>query len=206
MDVIPFILSEEVAKEIPIDFIVKLADCSSSVVKDRVKKYIATDGADGEVVEIVKAAYLSQLEMEEFLNDEKLKEYVEIVHDLDYVDINPHKSIEMLEKYKVAITYVLDNKYSVPYIAPISGTLIKDLRDEISNYADGVDSPTIKLFAKRLKSCSGLFRDSQHTAYRGTVVKKVIRNRSKYEVILRGIDFMLDKKRTSKNPSSWRYL
>lgn len=206
MDVIPFILTEEAVKEMPIDFLIKLADCSSSVVKDKIKKYIASDKADKEVVEIVKAAYSSQLDMEEFLNDEKLKEYVEIIQNLDYVDVNPHISIEMLEKYKEAITYILDSKYSVPYIAPISGTLIKDLRDEVYEYAKTTNSKPMQDFYKMLKSCSGLFRDSQHTAYKGTVVKKVIRNRSKYEIILRGIDFMLDKKRTNKSPSSWRYL
>lgn len=206
MDVIPLILSEELAREIPLDYLAKLAECSTSIVKGKVKDYLNSPNAADDVKAIVKAAYSEQIAIEEFLSSKDISEKVELIKDLDYVNISTHQSVERLQEYKEAITAILSNDYAVPYIAPIRGVLIKDLREEISVFAKATSNQYLKSFESKLKKHSSLFRDSQYETYKGTVVKKIIRNRTKYEIILKGIDFILDKKMNNTNPQSWRYL
>ncbi len=111
-----------------------------------------------------------------------------------------------LEAYQDAILSIINNKFAIPYIAPISGVLIKDLTKKVHNLYKSTKSNLIKEFYECLKGNTTLFRDSQFQGYKGTIVKKIIRNRTKYTILLRGVEFMIEKKKQQALPMSWRYL
>ena len=206
MDVIPLILSEEAADVLPMDYLYRLSECSTNVIKYKVLAYLDNPDADPVIRKKVQDAYSEQLLISEYLQSEDLAKDAEKVQSLSYSSVTPYLSIEELVEYKRAISAILGNKYAVPYVAPISGALVKDLCEDIYNLYKETDDTTINDFYKKLKKHASLFRESQFASYKGTVVKKIIRDRGKYEVILRGIEFMIEKKKSCSLPASWRYL
>lgn len=206
MWVIPLILSEEMTKELPEEILAGLAECSTSIIKKRVKDYLYSTEADKEIQNKVYKAYSLQIVGDEFLQDESLAAKVNLIKDLGYYSITPHLTIDELEGYQDAISSILNNKFAVPYIAPINGTLINELMKNINILYKSTGSVLLKSFYECLKKNKSLFRDSQFEGYKGTVVKKIIRNRTKYIIILKGIEFMIEKKKQQAMPISWRYL
>ncbi|MCI9050704.1 MAG: hypothetical protein HFI05_02080 [Lachnospiraceae bacterium] len=206
MWVIPLILSEEMTEKLPEEILIQLAECSTSIIKKRVKNYLNSMEANKEIQAKVYRGYSFQIAIEEFLQDTELAKKVNLIKDLEYYNISPHLSMTELEAYQDAILSIINNKFAIPYIAPISGVLIKDLTKKVHNLYKSTKSNLIKEFYECLKGNTTLFRDSQFQGYKGTIVKKIIRNRTKYTILLRGVEFMIEKKKQQALPMSWRYL
>lgn len=205
-DPVPLILTEEAVLELPQDFLERLANCSTQIVKDKVLAYISHPNADEEVKHKLTTAYQRYISVTAYLNDAETKRDVELIRELSYKDIGPHLSVEELQNYKRAIIGILYNENAVPYVSPIKGDIIKALRDDIKEFAESVNSEVLKDAAAAIYKNSDLFRDQQHAPFRGTIVKRIIREKGTYELLLRGIDFMVDKKTRGISPASWRYL
>ena len=197
MDIIPYVLSETDLDTLTDSQLNMLAKCSTDMVLEEVLKYLENAG-DSVYSGRIRGAYATKIALREFLTSEETKSNVEIAQRLSYTSITPMLTEEELIVYKNAIESIINNKYAIPYISPISGETIKTLREEVKT--------NNKALAERLKKFSYLFKDSPHKSATGTIVKRVIRNRVEYEIILRGIEFMLERKRKGANPNSWRYL
>ena len=206
MDVIPGILSEQTADELTVEQLSMLSLCSSKVVMVKVKAYLANTKANKDIKLKIMCAYNERISMEQFLESEELLKQVMLVVNLNYEDINYNVDVLQLSAYKEAIEDILGNAYSVPYITPTKAIIVKELREEIETISKQTGSPVLKAFTSKLKKYADLFRDSINTSYKGTAVKKIMRNKKKYHIILRGIDFILTKHREECKPFSWRYL
>lgn len=206
MDVIPLIISEEAVGALTDELLAKLASCSTQVVNNKIIEYLENPGADPVIKQRVAIAYSFYIETTKYLESEQTAKDVELIKDLSYDSISPQLSMDELQEYRRAISDMLSNDKAIPYIAPIKGTLIQELREEMAEYGKEIGNPDVIIAAKTLKKFSTLFRDSQYASYKGTPVKKIIRNRNKYEILLAGIEFMIRKKQEGAVTASWRYL
>lgn len=206
MVILPLILDEDITRKLPDRFLSQLAMCSTDTIKLKVREYIDNPGAEKEAKEKIIKAYADVLGLEDYLFSEETLQRVELIKDMDYYTINTYLTETQLLAYKEAILSILENESSIPYIAPIRGTKVKELLEDLKQYAVSTELPEAKKLYESIKCCARFFRDSPFEGNKGTPVKKIIRNKGKYQIILRGIDFMLEKKRVGALPASWRYL
>lgn len=210
MDVIELILSEEDVAELTDIHLYQFAACSYGSVRESVIAYLRNPNADPKVRERVLRAYAEQLDLLEYLQDDKTLQYVNLLNELHYSTIGYGLDVGTLQRYKDAIEYVIGSeheRYAVPYIAAIDGKTISELIQEIWEYAAENKNSKLMFFVEnKLRPAKKYFRESPHEKYKGTVVKHAVRDRSKYELILRGINFLLEKKAANVSPASWRFL
>lgn len=204
MDILPLVLTEEMALEIPKVYLHRLAGCSTPAVKMKVGEYLADDRADARAKEIVRAAYGDTFERDRFLFDSDFMEQVGRVSDLTYSSVNNSVKTEILEDWKKTLTEVFENKFATPYIAPIEGTMIDSIIMDLSGLKE-VNTAAATL-ASRLRSHKDLFRDGRAKRSVGTAMKRILLNEAKYRVILRGVEFLLEQRAKGHTAPVWRVL
>ncbi len=201
MDVIPLILSERDVAALSDEILSMLAECSTDCIQVKICNYLKDEKRDEATAHRIAEAYSNVIRLKEYLQDEQLKESVENIKNLTYEDISPSLSIEQLTEYKENIQGILDSEYAVPYLKPVRSSLLKELLSAME--ASGSDA---KRIAERIHKFSYLFRDPPSASYKGTVVKKIVRERTKYEVLVRGIQYLIGRKAKDMFPSQWRVL
>lgn len=206
MYVIPYVMKEEDALALPEDMLRDLAECSTDIIKIKVREYLTNQEANAIIKDKIKSAYFSVFDIDDFLNDPTLAERINRVKNLNYKDINPGLTDAELAEYSDIITTVLIDSKSTAYVPPIKGILIKSLITRITEYAKQQGDSTLKQFAKTLKSRSNLFRDSRFKEYTKTPMQRIVVNQRKFEIILRGIQFLQYKRAEGYIPSQWRIL
>lgn len=198
MYVIPMVLTEEQAMSLSHKQLTAMADCSTDMVFEEVQKYLANQNANSKCRELISGIYSQRIAMEEFLSSADTADKVQLITGLDYGDINP-MYVDYLRNCAIAIREILYGSYAVPYISPVSKSLYEV-------FIETLDGDNVKDFKKTVEKYKRLFKDSRYAAAKGTVVKRILRNRSKYEIMLRGIDFLTKKVDSGASPMSWRYL
>lgn len=206
MYVIPYVMTEEDVLELTENMLQDLAACSTDVVKIKVRNYLANPEAKEDVKNKVRNAYFSVFDLDDYLSDPILAEKVDRVKNLNYKDINPGLTDAELTEYANIITKILIDPRSTAYIPPIKGVLVKSLITQIEDYAKTQENYKLKKFAKTLKSKSTLFRDSRFKEYTKTPMQRIIINQRKFEIILRGIQFLQSERAKGYIPSHWRIL
>lgn len=206
--IIPYILDEDVVQYMSKELLELLVACTTHRVNKYILAYLESTDADKEAQGIIKETYNYIHERDNFLNDEKTKEYCTLLADVNYGNLSLGDSTEYLETVQTAINYVTQSKYAVPYISPVHSSNLKSLKEALkAEIQAGVPGDVyLKVFLKNLEKYGDIFRDAQSLGNQGTAVKKVIRNIETYEIINRGIDFMLDIKKNHKLSSAWRFL
>lgn len=206
MEVIPYILDERAVVDLPDSLLQMLAECSTKPVMDSVIAYVNNDKADSEAKAKILTAYSRQLGIKQFLEDKAVQDIAAEVKELSYASINPSLSVEQLQEYGDNISFLLNNDNAIPYIPPIRGDVIKGVIEELKEISKTSNNQYVELFCKNIQRCTRLFKDTKKVSYRGTVVKHIVKNRSMFEVMNRGIEFLIAKKNAGESPASWRYL
>lgn len=206
MDIIPYILSEQMVEDLTDEHLQLLTKCTTSRVMPFIKKYLASDEADEGIKARVQSVYDYILKRDAYLDDEVTKRNSELLTNLSYKSISVAMSIEQLNQIKDAIDYIVKSDYSVPYISSVSSTDLSDLRDSLSIYVKEENHPYAKMFLSNLQKYGDMFRDGRDKQNKGTIVKKIVRNLTMYEILYRSIDFILDLKIQGKTYDSWRFL
>lgn len=206
MDIIPYILSEQMVEDLTDEHLQLLTKCTTSRVMPFIKKYLASDEADEGIKARVQSVYDYILKRDAYLDDEVTKRNSELLTNLSYKSISVAMSIEQLNQIKDAIDYIVKSDYSVPYISSVSSTDLSDLRDSLTIYVKEENHPYAKMFLSNLQKYGDMFRDGRDKQNKGTIVKKIVRNLTMYEILYRSIDFILDLKIQGKTYDSWRFL
>lgn len=204
MYVIPLVLEERDVNVIHEDYLKKLASCSTDIVKKKVKEYLNSTEAQPLIKEKVYECYKQVLSSDEFLMDEVLKEEIKPVEQLRFSDISSSLPEQKLRQYKGVLEKILGSEFAVPYIEPITSDTINSLLDEMTEY--GQRDSRVKQLVTRIRNNKHLFKDPRFTRARGTIVKRVMLNVQKFEIILRGINFLLKQNEQGRSPESWRLL
>lgn len=206
MYVIPLVLTEEAAMELPDEMLSALVTCSTKAVKEKVKGYLENPEAKPGVKAKVGSAYDDVFKRDAYFADEALVANVQKVDTLEYGDIQYSLPLQAMEEYAEVLEGVLQSQYASPYLSPIEGSIIKKLKAEVGAYASEVQSKALRELARNLEDYSSLFRDSKSEKHVGTPVKRVMLNYRKFEVILHGLKFLIGRKQAGADPRSWRLI
>lgn len=212
MEVIPCILTEQHVMVISDEMLKDLATCSTQGIKQAVMQYLESDEANPVIKERVRTAYAERVSASAFLSSNITKTYCELLAYLDYGAIHVGLDEQILRAYKEAIEYILNSPYAMAYITPITKDTINNILEELKAQVKECKATDTRKWSvltdllDNLTYAKKYFRDSMHEPYRGTIVKPILRNRGKYEIILHGVNFLLSKKAQGKSPETWRYL
>lgn len=204
MDVIPLMFTEADFMLIPTFYLDSLSQCAKPVILEKLQEYIASSNAKDAVIRRINSSFGWRFEEDAYLKDPALAQCAKEILELKYSDISSSTDRSMLEYYQRIITDILTSEYSKPYIAPIKGSEITAILTELKQYAVSNKDKQMLELANKLKKYSTYWRDPPHQSFKGTVVKKIHQQRLKFQVISRGIDFILER---DKDPGwDWRYL
>lgn len=199
MEVIPLCISEEDIEDIGQEILNRLASCSTRTVLPFIQDYLDSGKGNAKVVPMVKLAYGRKLAENDYLGSADLKLKVEKLAMYDMTTVTFSMPLDKLQELQEDIKSVLNNPYSVPYISPITREGIKGIIEDLTVSGK-------KEIAERVKRCSMLFKDPVNKSAEGTCLKKIWRNRTEYETMLRGLDIMISRKKSGDSPVTWRFL
>ncbi len=203
MDVIRGVLTEEEAVALPMDMFRALANCASDIVVMRVNMYLKNPNADRQAKIRTADAFSDANRRRAYYGNEDLSKVVSKLSDLTYSDINVTQPMETLVWWHDTIESILTSEYAVAYIAPMKATNITNLCQQMLMSDDPVAQD---VGSKILCNYVNLFKDAPFKGYTGTPVKRIIANRSTYETYLKGLEFVIEKKKSGAKPSTWRLM
>lgn len=207
MDVLRSVITEDDAYRLPMDIFKGIASCSSDIVLKRINEYLENPDATEIVKRRVEEAYSDVMDKKAYYGSEELIEVAGEISNLTYADINAGQTIDKLEYWKRNITSILTSPYAVAYIPPVKADTLKALlvvmRDRgVKSAEDGY----ILELSERIRGHKTLFKDAPFKGYKGTPIKRIIKDKTKFEIILRGIDHLIEVKRSGEDTQSWRYM
>lgn len=207
MDVLRSILTEDDAYRLPMDIFKGIASCSSDIILRRINEYLDSPNAIEAVKRRVEEAYSDIMEKKAYYGSEELTEVANEISNLTYADINAGQTIDRLEYWKNSITEILTSPYAVAYIPPVKVDSVKELVKVMEERA-AVSSDDVYLYtvARKISEHKNLFRDAPFKGYKGTPVKRIIKDKTKYEIILKGLDHLIEAKRSGGDMQVWRYM
>ena len=200
--VIPLVLKEEDVDLLSDEQLATLASCSRTIIVTYIKDYIANSSNEA-VKARIRKAYSYYILQQEFLTSDGTRDVATALNELKYDMISILMSKEDLLEYKNKIDVVFESEYSVPYLSPINKDIVDSLISELSSNKG--DSAKVQL-AKRLKQYRTYFKSEQNQSAKGTILKSIMRNRIKYEIIQSAINWVLEQKENNVSPDNWRLL
>lgn len=206
MDIIPRILTEDMVSAMTNYHLELLTKCTTDRVMDFVLRYLESPDADPTVKQRLSIAYDYIIKRNEYLNSEETKQKSELLLNTTYDSVSVALTVKQLRDIQEAIDYITKSEYAVPYVSTVGSSELAELRQELKEYVKDHDNYQLKVLLNNLQKYGDLFRDGRDSQNKGTVVKKVVRNMTTYEIISRGIDFIIGIKESGKTYQSWRFL
>ena len=202
----PLISEEDILLLDSVGMLERLEKCSTKRVVMLISSYLEDKEKDNnpEVVELVKNIWSEKLNLYAVLSDEETKDSVTKVQGIRFDSVHAGLDLDTLNEMKETILAVVDNKYSVPYVAPIPPILIDGIINDLNALGRNTGKRSYSLLAAHLDMSSNLFSDSRFKHSEGTVFKNVAKRSGELDIILRGIDFLINMKTIGKSPQSWR--
>lgn len=207
MDVLRGVITEDDAYKMPMDIFKGIASISSEIVLKRINRYLEDANANEAVKRRVEEAYSEVMDKKNYYADESLIESAKEISTLSYCDITAGQPLDKLIKWREDISAIMNSPYAVAYIPPVRIESLIGLIEVIQARAkESPDNVYLYTVADELYANKTLFKDAPFKGYKGTPVKRIINDRTKYDVILRGLDFLIEKKRVGANPQTWRFM
>lgn len=199
MDVIMFVLSEDIAARLGVDLLANLAELSTVQHLHEVECYLANPKADSKVKDLVERAYSSKLFYNRVYNDKDLLTAITKVQEMRYGDIDASTSIDELREYQSAISKVKSVGSIKPYLSPIKSDSVKQLCDTLKDHG-------FAEVAKNVMKYKQLFCQTHHARSTSTAFKYIYYKSDMIELFSRGIEFLLEMKKKETPPIAWRFL
>lgn len=206
MDIIPHILTEDNVRDLTDEHLSMLVVCTTERLMKFIYKYLDDARADDEVHARVAKAYDYTIQRDKFLAAEETKRYSELLTSTDYSMLSVAMTKDSIEELIKGIDYITQSPYAVPYISSVTNSNYNTLKESLTQYLNEFHLTGVNEFLNKFKKYRELFRDGPVEYNRGTVVKKVVRNLQTYEIMRRGLLFILDAKQHNRTYDTWRFL
>ena len=229
--VLPNVLSVDDVLELDIELLTVLSNISTGVVLQYVNDFIAgsSNSGDGTVTEAgdkLREAYREVNEINDYLASDEAKNLADTLASLQYSDIKHEVDTAKLLAYRSAIIELLsDDKdfietykneangssnkgFKSAYTAKLDKDNLADAMDRISELAmkiPGQSGAGMRLYGA-IDRNKNLFKNGSNKVNKPTVLRKAIYKKDKLKSILKGIDYLLDKKQSGAAPRSWRRI
>ena len=181
-------------------------------VKNFISKYESTYNEDDkELVEKLKRCYASVMQREEFYQNPEMRNIVKSLRMISYESVSLQEDENKLRKWREDLEFTLNHPYFQAYEPVISE------KDIIATFIEMkrkcAENPELTPFTGLVKELELIIRDKMGF-WKGAVAKKpkptmfvgLVMEQTKYELILYGLNFILDKIERRANPMTWRSL
>ncbi len=228
--VLPGILKVEDVHAVDPVILCMMSNISTGVILGYVNKFIGSasssnDAVKVEAASVIGSAYEQVNKVNDYLNSEEAKNLADTLCSLQYSDVSAELPIEQLISYRSVILDLLSEdkdfvesyeKESLEGQASGMKVAYTPKLDE-SNYfrclhemdvyiAEHGASPETSRLIDRIRSNKNLFVNSRAKLNSSTVLRKAIYKKDRLRSILRGLDFLIDKKNSGASPRSWRII
>jgi hypothetical protein len=200
------LMSEEVAEAIPLDLLTRMANCATDVIVTEVQSYINNPQAKESTKAHVSKAFSTALYQYEGKSDEERRKEVRELSQVTFDDIVPDVTLERLISWRDGLSGILIDENATPYTAPKSSRVFESVFADIQALVHSQNNIALSRFLKVLTRSKKYFRDLPRKGYTGTIYKPVLVDRLKFETIVNGCDWLINKKLANKAPASWRFL
>lgn len=215
--VVPGKINTELVEALPMEALEIIADLSSNIVVMHVNRFIQTygGGADANLSSIsdkLKTAYTYTNDKEDYLKSEKVKQMAEELRNLQYEDITFLTPAEQLIEYRMLIKELEENEFASAYTSEKDSAYLRagmeKIKEIASSYIDKNADAVTSCYRVHdiIKNNRSLFRNPPFKKNSATILRSVIYRKDDFELILSGIDFILEKKKSGAAPRSWRFL
>ena len=182
----------------------QFVSCSKSVVINSIIKYINSDTANKDVVDILKEYYSDKIHLKESFEDEEVLNKFITISEINYNSVKPSLSLSTLKQMKETIESVIGENELPPYINKVSPSIINDIIECLNSMYKHNKNSSYRELVFRLNKNKSLFKDNKNANAKGTPAKNVYKKIPELKIIIKGIDFLIDKLENDINPNSWR--
>lgn len=179
------------------------AQCSKPVVLNNIISYLQGDG-NQEIKDMLNDVYKDRIKFLDVLQNDDINECVSKVASYTYNSVRPGLTIEELEDMRDTIRAVYNDTYNVPYINTIPSEIIERIINNLLALYRVNKDIEYKNLAYLLGKNKELFKDKPNASARGTIFKSISKRSSELDIILKGIDFLIDALKSKRQPESWR--
>lgn len=228
--VLPGILDAEEVRYIAPQLLEMMASTSTAIIVDYVNKFIAkykgsSDVICAEAADKLEAAYASVNAINEYLNGDEAKNLADTLAALQYSDISAELPTEKLLYYKSLILELLMEDadfaeqykqgssiqatgYKTAYTVKLDADNFNETLDAMRKFC--TENPRYAgaglMLVDKLNKQKNLFTNGRTKTNSATVLRKAIYHKDKLKSILRGIDFLLERRAENVSPRAWRML
>lgn len=229
--VLPNVLSIEDVQALDVQLLKVLSNVSTGVVlkyiNDFIQKNLQSPDPDVQMAATkLNQAYEEVNQINEYLASDDAKNLADTLASLQYSDIRnevedakllAYRSLiiellsedpEFIESYKGEVDGSATRGYKSAYTAKLDKEnmleALKDI-DELSQSIPGQMGPGMRLKAA-ISNNMNLFKNGSNKVNRPTVLRKAIYKKDKLKSLLKGIDYLLEKKQSGAAPRSWRRI
>lgn len=229
--VLPGILKAEDVSRVSPELLKMMSNISTGVILGYVNKFIESNSGSSDAVlsqaaNVLANAYDEVNRVNEYLNSEEAKNLSDTLCSLQYSDVSAEMPIEQLISYRAKILELLSedadfvseynrdcpvnstNGYKSAYTAKLDENNFESVYKEMSEFA--LNNPAASKYnlnlLEKIRMNSNLFINSRTKVNSPTVLRKAIYHKDRLRSILRGLDFLIDKKNSGESPRAWRRI
>ena len=229
--VLPNVLSVDDVAVLDVELLKVLASVSTGVVlkyiNDFINGNVSSDIPDVQSAAIkLQEAYTEVNEVNAYLASDEAKNLADTLASLQYSDIKhevetpkllAYRSLiiellsddkDFVETYKGDVESSLGKGFKSAYTAKLDKDNLLDALDRITQLSKDIDGQLVP--GSRLRSAiennANLFKNGSNKVNKPTVLRKAIYKKDKLKSILKGIDYLLEKKQEGAAPRSWRRI
>lgn len=228
--VLPGILKMEDVASIDPAILEMMSRISTGVILGYVNKFVASaegsnDPAKVEAAAIMKAAYDKVNKVNDYLSSDEAKDLADTLCSLQYSDVSAEMPVEKLISYRATILDLLSedkdfvDSYKKECLEGKSSGMKSAYTPKLDedNYVSVIDemneyvyknrsSQSTAILVTKIGNNKNLFVNSRAKANAPTVLRKAIYRKDRLRSILRGLDFLIEKKESGESPRSWRSI
>ena len=230
--VLPGILKAEEVQMTDMEVLVMMSNISTGIVLNYVNKFVDANIGSGdpvlaEAASKLQRAYEEVNKVNDYLNSEEAKNLSETLCSLQYSDVSAELPMEKLIVYRSAILELLSEDaafleeyqrdvpdsvtrgFKTAYTPKLDGDNLAATLDGMRVFATGEDAVNRGfdlVLADRIEKNKNLFQNSHAKINAPTVMRKAIYKKDRLKSLLKGIDFLIDKRREGVSPRSWRIV
>lgn len=180
------------------------SQCSKPTIVFNVRNYIESNESDAEVRDMLLEVYKDKIDFIDIQKDEDVLSMIDKVSAYNFSSVHAGLSVDELNSMRKTITSVYNDSYNVPYINTIPGDIIDSIINNLLALNRVNKDMEYKKLSYVLTKNKELFKDKPNANASGTAFKAVSRRSMELDLMLKGIDFLIEQKSLGRQPESWR--
>lgn len=180
------------------------AICSKDVIIEQVIEYINSEDSSSQLVEFLSNSFKDRIEFLNVQTDEGIIKNISKVYEYSYSSIHAGLTIDQLLEIKEDIISVSNEKHNTPYVPTINKDIIANIINNLLALYRVNLNGEYKRLAHILTKNKELFKDKNNSPSKGTIFKLVAKKSTELDIILKGIDFLIEQKTNKRQPEAWR--